>query len=452
MRTYSLRVRLLLWAAFGVSLALLVAGIVIAAIFTSNVEQRVHQDLDATFTRLAALIDHESSPPSLAAALADPRYDTPFSGLYWQIRDLDTALVGRSRSLWDFELQAAPPPANSPRAWFAVISGPDGHELTALVRQVRVNAEAGERALQVIVAEDRSVLAASINQFGRDLALALLVLGAGLVLAAWLHVHVGLMPMRAIREGVEDIRRGRAERLTGRHPAEVTPLIGEVNDLLRSQQASIEFARARAADLAHGLKTPLAVLSTIAAELRQRGEVASADVIEELSADMADRVDYQLRLSRLHQRTRSQVLSASLNEALDKAVLVLKRTRAGEELNWGVDAEPELWVDIDPHDLTELVGVILENAAKWGKSKVSITAHRRDEKAVVEVEDDGPGLPDPQLETVVERGRKHDEAGHGSGLGLAIAAEIVQLNRGTLEFGHAGLGGLSVELALPLSS
>ncbi len=452
MKPYSLRLRLLLWAALGVSLALLVAGIAIAAMFTSNVEHRVRQDLDATFTRLAALIDHESSPPSLASPLADPRYDTPFSGLYWQIRDLDTALVGRSRSLWDFELQAGSPPANSDRGWFAVIAGPGDHDLTALVRQVRVTTDAGPRSLRVIVAEDRSILGASIAQFGRDLALALLVLGAGLVLAAWLHVHFGLKPMTAIRQGVEDVRRGRAQRLSGRHPSEVMPLIGEVNDLLRSQQASIEFARARAADLAHGLKTPLAVLSTIAAELRQRGDAKTADLIEQLSGEMADRVDYQLRLSRLHQRTRSEVLSASLNKALDRAVLVLKRTRAGEDLQWRVNVEADLWVDIDPHDLTELVGVILENAAEWGESTVTIAARRRGDKAIVDVEDDGPGLPDPQLHTVVQRGNKLDETGHGSGLGLAIAAEIVQLNRGTLEFGHAGLGGLSVALALPLSS
>ena len=133
-------------------------------------------------------------------------------------------------------------------------------------------------------------------------------------------MHFGLRPLSAVRAGVEAVRHGRSKKLDGSYPAEVTPLIGEVNDLLASQDASINFARARAADLAHGLKTPLSVLAATAPDLRARGDVATADLLEELSADMADRIDYQLRLSRLHQRQRSEVLNASLNDALQQSL------------------------------------------------------------------------------------------------------------------------------------
>jgi signal transduction histidine kinase len=452
LKPYSLRLRLLLWAALWIAIALLVAGFAIGALFATNVEERVRQDLSASFTRLSALIDKNAAEPRLTAALTDPRYDTPFSGLYWQIEDEASGATGRSRSLWDFEI--APPAGLIPdgEGHFAVIDGPSGQTLTALIRQIRFDANEDARSYTVMLAEDRAILAASINQFGRDLALALAVLGAGLVAAAWLQVQFGLKPLKSVQAGVEAVRHGRAKTLDSAYPAEVTPLIGEVNDLLASQDASINFARARAADLAHGLKTPLAVLAATAPDLRARGDVATADLVEELSTDMADRIDYQLRLSRLHQRQRDQVLNASLNDALQKAVLVLRRTREGEHLDWQLDAETGLMVDIDPHDLIELVGVILENAAKWGKSQVSVRAQREGGQAQIRIGDDGPGLPEDQLPAILVRGARLDESRRGSGLGLAIAAEIVGLNRGKLELGRSGLGGLEVNLSLPLSA
>jgi signal transduction histidine kinase len=446
----SLRLRLLAGAAVWIGLALLVAGVAIATIFVAIVEQEQQADLNAVYTRLVALIDPEASPPSLTAALADPRYDTPFSGLYWQIEQHEGE-VGRSRSLWDFVLPSASFP-NSPVPRFARLQGPAGQSLSALLRDIRLESSSGQRAFRVTVAEDRAVLDAAIARFGWGLAVALAVLAAVLIGAAWLQVRVGLSPLDRLRRGIEAIRRGEAETLSGDFPAEVLPLTAEVNELLAAQRTSIEFARSRAADLAHGLKTPLAVLATTVDELRTEGKAATAERIEQLAGEMADRVDYQLRLSRLRMRPRAHELAADLEEALGRTIAVLERTREGERLAWRLNGGGPLTLDIDRHDLVELVGVVLENAARWATSEVVVTTRREGADGVLEVADDGPGLTDDEIARLGERGRPLDTSGHGSGLGIAIAQEIAALNNGALTFNRSGSGGLAVRLRIPISA
>lgn len=332
-----------------------------------------------------------------------------------------------------------------------VLDGPSDQSLSALVQQLRFPTGASEAVFIAIVAEDRADLVASIARFGSNLAIALGILGVVLIGAAWLQVELGLRPLQTVRAGIERIRGGKESRLAGSYPSEVQPLVAEVNDLLRSQETSIEFARARAADLAHGLKTPLAVMATMSDGLRSRGDAETAKLVDELTADMADRVDYQLRLSRLRLRTATHAYSASVNDSLERTIAVLQRTKAGEELVWDKAIEPALIVDLDPRDLLELVGVVIENAVKWGKSAVGVSARRDGANAEILVEDDGPGLSPEQAETLGKRGTRLDESKAGTGLGLAIATEIVALNKGTIVFGRSAKGGLSVRLVLPLA-
>lgn len=448
----SLRLRLLAGAALWTTLALVVAGIAIGLMFIDSIEREQQADLGATFNRVVALIDPASSPPELEQPLTDPRYDTPFSGLYWQIEDKGSGEIGRSRSLWDFALSSGdlPPAGDGPR--FVTLDGPSGQNLSALVRDIRLQSGDTAMALRVTIAEDRAALDAAIVRFGWQLAAALLLLAVALLGAAWLQVRLGLSPLQALRAGVEAIRRGESDRLAGDFPAEVLPLTAEVNELLQSQQASIEFARARAADLAHGLKTPLAVMATTAETLRQRSEAELAADIEQLAAEMADRVDYQLRLSRLRMRTRTHRLSASLGEALARTIVVLRKTHHGERLDWQVEPDGMLVVDIDRQDLIELVGVLLENAAKWARCRVRVSVRRNGAMAEVRICDDGPGLTDEQIAALGARGLRLDESKQGWGLGLSIALEIVALNSGRLSFGRADSGGLAVMLELPIAS
>ena len=453
MRSRSLRLRLLGGAALWIVLALVVAGIAIGWMFTANVERSMREELTASLNRLVAQIDPAAAEPVEPGPLPDPHYDTPLSGVYWQIEDVATLESWRSRSLWDHVLDTRNVAAPGGVERFSTIAGPGGQSLSAMVREVSFGASAGgtPTRFRVTLAEDRAPLDESIRKFGGDLLVALAVLGVALILAAWLQVRLGLKPLESVREGIGAVRRGATQKLASHYPAEVLPLVGEVNALLEQQQKSMEFARSRAADLAHGLKTPLSVLRNLAAEMKASGEAAAGNEVDEIVGEMDDRVEYQLRLSRLRMRTRAHQLSASLNEAVDRTVAVLSRTQEGEELDWRIDVAPELKVDIDRHDLMELVGVILENAAKWGRSAVTVEAVVAGAYAELRIADDGPGLPDEQAARLGERGQRHDESRRGSGLGLAIALEVVALNAGSVRFGRAPEGGLEAIVRLPLA-
>jgi signal transduction histidine kinase len=446
----SLRIRLLVGAVVWIALALVAAGIVIAIMFASNVEQTLRTELAASLTRMVALIDRDAAPPRLSAQLADPRYDTPQSGAYWQVVDVGSGQMARSRSLWDHVL-SVPPTEGAEEAYY-IAQGPSGQRLSVLTRQVRFQSGDRMRTYRVFVAENRRVLDESIERFGWDLVAALAVLGVTLMGAAWLQVHLGLQPLRALREGIEAIRRGKTQRLPSDYPSEVSPLVGEVNELLDTQERAIEHARSRASDLAHGLKAPLSALHGVAADLRTSGREAEATAIEELSGEMSERIDYQLRLAGLRLRSRAHQLSASVRDVALRNIAVLRRSERGEQIAWDVELADDLAVDMDPRDLAELLGVLLENAAKWAKSRVLVAGSEGDAFIDVVIADDGPGLSNEDIGRLGKRGQRLDETAPGSGLGLAIAAEIVSLNGGEMRFARAPGGGLAVQLHLRSAS
>jgi signal transduction histidine kinase len=446
MKLRSLRLRLLGLAAVTIVLALMAAGFAIGLIFTANVERGARADLVANLNRLIARIEPASAEgPVPEDPLPDPRYSAPLGGAYWQIADEAGGAIWRSRSLLDVVLDAAAPSAAGGRETFLTLRGPGGQALSAVIREVRF----GKRALVVTVAENRALLDESIRRFGADLVIALVILGLALILASALQVQLGLLPLNAVRAGLAKVRHGDLDALPADYPSEVQPLVTEVNALLAAQTTSIEFARARAADLAHGLKTPLTVLRTIAPRLSEKGDAEGAALLHRMVDEMDDRIAYQLRLSRLRHRTRAHELRVPLNEVVLRTIDVLKRTPGGELLRWSTDLDSGIQVDIDRQDLQELVGILLENAAKWAATAVTISAHLRAEIVEVRVADDGPGLP-PEHELVLgKRGGRLDESTEGSGLGLSIAHEILVINNGSIEFGRAESGGLMVRVSLP---
>ena len=451
MNQRSLRLRLLGGAIVWIGLALVLAGVAIGLMFVGNVERQTRADLNDSLTRLIALIDPRASPVVLTHPLADPRYDTPFSGLYWEIGGVGGSPALRSRSLWDFELAPDTKKLADGSAHFLTIPGPSGQSLSALARKVHYVLQPAPVDLLVLVAENRAVLDVSIAQFGQDLVIALVLLGLALLIAAWFQVRLGLAPLDSLRAGIDRIQRGESDRLPETYPAEVLPLVNGVNELLQSQEKSMQFARARAADLAHGLKTPLSVLSTVSERLAEAGDTETAGLIHMMTKELADRVDYQLRLSRLRMRDGAHFYTASLNKALARTIAVVEKTRDGENLAWSFVADATVDVDIEQEDLIELVGVLLENAAKWAKTRVDITLRHDAEGVETIIADDGPGLTPAQIATLGPRGQRLDEGKDGSGLGLSIASEIVEINGGNIGFDQTPGGGLRVHLRLPIA-
>jgi signal transduction histidine kinase len=444
----SLRLRLLLLGAASIAIALIVAGAFILSSFSVSIEAERRDDLQGRLDRLTAAIDPSAVDLAAPQPLTDPAYNMPLGGLYWQINDLDTGKVVRSRSLWDGELPVATG-AQADAGTLYETTGPDQARVIVLSRKVAVEASSGARHFAVTVAEARSRDDDPIQRFGLNLLVALAVVGLVLVLAATVQVHLGLRPLGVLRRQIVDVRVGAMQRLPQASAAELEPVVGQINELLEAQEATIAFARERASDLAHGLKTPLAVLSASSERLRVSGDRANADLLQMLAEQMNARIDYQLRIARLRFRTRAQGTSSSLNDTILRSVAVLRRSSDGERLNWVVDLRQTLRVDIDEHDLMELAGIVLENASKWAATRVLVSGQTRGHDVEFGVEDDGVGVSDDQIARLGERGLRLDEGTPGDGIGLAIAFEVARLNRGSIKLDRSYLGGARVRVLLP---
>ena len=448
---YSLRLRLLLFAAFAIALALIIAGFGLATLFDRHVERRIQDELATYLRQLSGGIEFAPDGTfSLGVPMADPRFDEPFSGLYWQVEDDDQALALHSRSLWDSRVDLPTDPLAVGVIHRHVLPGPDDATLLVHERRIAFPVQGGERSLRMAVALDRSALSLARGAFAADLWPSLLLLGAVLLVAVWFQVQMGLRPLDAIKRGVTAVRSGAKKRLPIDQPVEVKSLVDEVNDLLTAQEQAMEKARQRAGDLAHGLKTPLTVLQADAARLRDSGQEKIASEIESLIDSMRRHVDQELARSRLQNKEMLRSERSTLDEMVARVVRTIRRTPLGKVHRWHVDVPAGITVRIASDDLAELLGNLLDNAAKWAEEHIHIqAASTEDDTIAIYIEDDGPGVPEQSLVQLGKRGLRLDEQAPGNGLGLAIACEIVQAYGGTIDFKSRTHGGLKLRISLP---
>jgi signal transduction histidine kinase len=444
MKRGSLRLRLLLAAAASIGVALLLAAAGLAALFQHHVERRVEAELAAHLEQLVASVERNAQGElSLPRQLADPRFNAALSGLYWQIQSGGSVL--RSRSLWDERLALPADMLADGDVHRHRIPGPGGTELLALERSVIPPARIAGASLQASVAIDAAEIRAARREFLGDLLPYLALIAALLFLAAWIQVQIGLSPLATVRARLAAIHAGAAHRLGERFPDEILPLARQVDVLLAQQERELERARHRAADLAHGLKTPLQVLAGDVEALRARGEHELAGEIEEVATLMRRHVDRELARARMA-ADRGEACAAAA-DVIGRVVAVIGRTPAGARLKWLVDVPGDLQLRIDPDDLAEALGNLIENAARHAESSVIIRTTRQDDDARLEVIDDGPGIPAERLEEVLARGGRLDTSGSGAGLGLAIARDIAEAWDGRLEI-RSPAAGLEAVLVL----
>ncbi len=449
MRRNSLAFHLIASAAVWCALVLSAAGYLLSALVGDTVES----NFDA---RLAVLLEglvagSELGPDGkleLRLQLGEPRFTQPLSGWYWQIGDPEHPLE-RSSSLWDQTLPLPPAPAGQPATdlstgpWTGDVIGPDGQSLRLLVRAITLPDAAAP--LLYAVAGERAEISAQKRRFDRLLSLALGGLFLGLLGALLLQVRIALAPLRRIEAALAAIRAGRARRLEGRLPTELQPLALELNALLDHGEALIERARTHVGNLAHGLKTPLAVLHNEA----ERSDGALAALVGRQVAQMRRLVDHHL--ARARAMATGQVLGARTEvlPVLGDLARTLERIHALKVLAIEVDCPPGLAFRGARQDLEEMLGNLLDNACKWAAHQVRVEALRQAGRLRVTIDDDGPGLPAERRAEVLERGRRLDEQVPGSGLGLAIVADIALLYGGAIALEAAPAGGLRVALDLP---
>lgn len=447
----SLRGRLWLAAGLSIALALLIAAFGLSDLFARHVERHLASELDDWLNQLAAAltIDPDGSV-RLAHALREPAFDQPLSGLYWQVDRRGQPGILRSRSLWDEVLRAPGDP--DPKIQTLYLNGPAGQTLLVRTRWVRIDRGSLGVELRLILACDRSEIKQARDRFAADQRPYLIFIALLLLLATAIQIQIGLAPLESLRREIELIRMGRAARLSAQAPDEVQPLIHALNDLLAARERAIERARAWTADLAHGLKTPLNALAADAERLRRAGQLALAEELEQLAETMRRRVERELIRARLRSGHLPAASGADLGAELQRIQRVLARTPNGEHLHWHLEVPPGIQVALMPEDLIELLGNLLENAARWAKGAVWVRIQgETDGEVALEIADDGPGVDASHWSRLGERGLRLDEQHSGSGLGLAIARDVVEAYGGTLGFGRAAEGGLSVQLRLPLA-
>jgi signal transduction histidine kinase len=417
----SLRLRLLVAGTLSILVALAVAAFGLTLLFERHVERRVTAELAVYLDQITAGIDRSRSGAlEVSRPPADPRFETPLSGLYWQVRAGGELL--RSRSLWD-ETLALPPDALADGAVHEHrITGPGGASLIVLERSVRLPARLGGGALRAAVALDTADVGAATRAFAVDLLPYLTLLALVLIASAGVQVTVGLRPLAGVRARLAGIRGGAERRLGEAFPDEIRPLAAEVDGLLTAREAAVERARARAADLAHGLKTPLQVLAGDVQRLRDRGETAIADDIEQVAAAMRRTVERELARARLAAGGGDARADVAAVAAAVLAVIV--RTPAGAALAWSTDIPAGAIARIDPDDLAEALGNLVENAARHARGRVEVRCTIAGDEIAIAVVDDGPGIAADRLEGLLVRGARLDADPHGAGLGLAIVGDI----------------------------
>lgn len=434
----SLRWRLLLGAGLAIMVSLVLAWIFMTLLFARHAERRLVADLTRNGLQLAAIAPLDPAAADLFdAALSDPRLRVPASGLYWRVAAPD-GRVFRSRSLWDQEI--APGSAMRADAWDSRFArGP--YEPQVLIVERRIDTAAGP--MSVAVAQNAAELRQARREFGGELAGFLAVLWAVLAAAAWAQVETGLGPLKRVRSEVDELRRNPTARVPEGGLAELAPLVGALNALAEARADDLLRARRRAADMAHGLKTPIAALTAQVRRLPP-GEPAIEGLERSIAAIRAT-VEAELARSRIAGARTEAGLSAAAAPIVRQLCAVLANTDRGGEVAVEIGVGETLTVPVDAADLTEILGAVLENAVRHAATRVRILGEDAGGAAArLTVEDDGEGAPEALRADLLKRGVSADQA--GSGLGLSIAQGLVEATHGEIGLARSALGGLRVEL------
>lgn len=276
-----------------------------------------------------------------------------------------------------------------------------------------------------------------------------LVFASLCILAGIWQFRAGLLPFGRLRRQLSGLRDGSGSRIEGDYPTEVQPLVNDLNSLLEHRERIVRRALAKAGDLAHGLKTPLAVLAQEAERSDAAGQHEIASTVSQQVDRMRRQVDYHLTQARATTPGIVPGARCSVLVSVEGLTRTLLKIYAARGLGIHVDVSPEHFIQGQREDLEEMLGNLLDNACKWAKFNLKIHSVQESGAVVLIVDDDGPGLPASMRDQVLRRGVRADEAASGSGLGLAIVRDLAELYEGTIALGDSPMGGLRARLRLP---
>jgi signal transduction histidine kinase len=458
MRLNSLAFRLFATALGWTMLVLPLAGFIIYSMYA----QEAFQSFDDKIKTLLSVvqtdsIDHTSTELGTPGDVGEPLFQRLHSGWYWQIKPLDEPTGPRrvSNSLATAELESPflkwiAPDASDIR-WIDG-TGPLGQRLRIAEVIERLGDEVTGRRYSIIVAGPIEWPEARVSEFRKKLAMSLALAGLGLVAMTLFQVRFGLMPLRAVERGLAKVRAGEVHRLEGKMPIEIEPLQLELNALIQSNQDIVDRARTHVGNLAHALKTPLAVITNEADDDKS----PFAAKVAEQARLMRDQIGLYLDRARMAAQSGTIGKSTEVVPLIEPLQRALERIYRDKGVAITVECSPGAKFQGEKQDLEEMLGNLLDNACKWSRRAVFLTidapgttARSQRRRLGILVEDDGPGLTSDQRARIGKRGLRLDETKPGTGLGLSIVSDLVTSYRGTIELTQSGHGGLAVKLDLP---
>lgn len=436
---------MMLIAAAWISVLLLLGGLALDRTISGQITRNYDDQLGYVLNAMIASTEVDPyGDVFFNRPLGDQRFLEPNSGMYWQIRGPGHEDYA-SRSLWDRSLESRPHVDTEPH----VYDSAQFRDEPLRVMERTIILPGSETRWQFTVAASRKDIDQQIRRVRSILSWSFLVLGLGLFIMAGLQSWYGLGPLRRISRAIQAMRASGANRLTEPLPLEVQPMVEELNDLLAHTERQAEEARTHAGNLAHALKTPLTVVMNAATAHAPD----LADTVIREAAVMRRQVDHHLARARAVGR---RAAGHSRAVVWDSAEAVLRAvTRLHEKTRFDIDGNREAAVAIERQDLDEILGNLIENAAKYGGGSVFVTidAEPKADCCEIWIEDDGPGIPEEARSRLFNRGARLDTDKPGTGLGLAIVRDVAELYGGKVELAESeDLGGLLIRLILPRAS
>ncbi|MEO0816940.1 MAG: sensor histidine kinase [Pseudomonadota bacterium] len=452
----SLAQRLLIGAGVWSLVVLFGGAFALSALYRAEAVQLLEDELDATLVALSRAVDVSSTGEITAnneQLPADPRYEIPLAGRYWAIvqvssenspiRDIRADSLNFSELPLPIDL-AQEALADTSGTFFANTDGPAEDERVRVAARAVVLSDEGERAV-LMAAADRGASDAGARRFLLSIILAMVFLAGGVLLAMAIQVREVLKPLERIQGDLSEVRAGNRTQMDTDYPAEVRPLTEELNKLIDHNRDVVERARTHVGNLAHALKTPIAVLRNEAA-----GNTPLDDVVQRQTESMHRNVQHYLKRAQAAARAQTIGARTEVQDVTAGLVRLLNRLFEAEGVTVRSELPQGLVFRGEAQDLEEMIGNLAENACKWASSEVvlngeTVGAHQ----FCLHIDDDGDGLSESEREAAVKRGVRLDESAPGTGLGLSIVSELAELYGGALELSRSPMGGLRATLRLP---
>lgn len=448
----SLTFRVIAFSTIWAVLALIVVGTIISTLYRQASERGFESLLSAHLFNLIGSVGISDDGRLIGSPdLGDLRFSEPTSGWYWSVEPVSGGATGDLHSTSMTEEIPSPPPTEVPfntnyqRNY--TTDGIKGEELEVFESEFQLDSKG--RVARFRVMGNRSELEREIGGFEQRLATYLLIFGLGMIAINAAAILLGLQPLGRVRRALALVRQGTARRLDGRFPTEIEPLANETNALIENNKRIVERSRTQVGNLAHSLKTPLAVLLN---EGRALGGDKGRLIVDQASA-MQTQVEHYLQRARVAAQRDSVVYRTPVGALLRRLVRVVEKLNPGTSVSLHVPDEEVLFAG-EREDLEEIAGNLLENAMKWASAKVAVTVEPQLDAQTgartlrLAIDDDGPGIPEDKAREALKRGSRLDETKPGSGLGLAIVSDLVKEYGGTLALERANLGGLSAVVVL----